>query len=170
MNEYPSVYRYVVKEKEFELYLGEISLLEGLRAVDKNIKIRVITIEAQDWDVKGWYTEEDFPSWKNVGELVAFLDKHTHEDIDDFIFINFDIELLDYGTLSSHDDAECSFSFIRKKDLIEVFTNLSDPKHRMKLADEIFNKPGTYISIDKEGEIIRYRNFDDYIIGIKMKD
>ena len=154
----PTVYLYKEKENEFELYLGEFSILDGLKAINEKLKVKLVSIGASNYKKYGWATENEFPDWKTVQEVKSFFEQE-----DEFGLIDFEIELIGYGNLSTHDDGECHFKFKHKRDLIDVVKTLSDSEHIELIVSGLLNNPDMYIEIEKSGKMNKYHSFGQYL-------
>ncbi len=158
----PSVYLYKEAESEFELYLGEFSTLNGLKAINEKLKVQLVNIGASNYKKFGWATEKEFPDWKTVKEVKSFFEQE-----DEFELIDFEIELNEFGNLSTHDDGECHFRFKKKSDLIDVVKNVTNPINRELTLAGLLNNPGMYIEIEKSSKMNKYHSFDQYLIETK---
>ena len=158
----PTIYLYREKENEFELYLGEFSTLDGLKSINEKLKIQLVNIGASNYKKYGWATEKEFPDWKTVKEVKLFFEQEG-----EFGLINFEIELIGFGNLSTHDDGECHFRFKKKSDLIDVVKNVAYPINRERTVAELLNNPGVYIEIEKSGVMNKYHSFNQYLKEIK---
>lgn len=154
----PTVYLYNKTETQFELYLGDFSTLDGLKAINEMQKVRLVSIEASNYKKFEWATEKDFPDWNTVQEVKSFFEKE-----DEFGLIDFEIDLIEFGKLWTHDDGECHFRFNKKSDLIEVVKAVSDSISREIIIAGIMDNPGMYIEIEKSGKLNKYDSFDQYL-------
>lgn len=154
----PTVYLYRERENAFELYLGEFSTFNGLSSIDENLKIRLVSVGASNYKKYGWATEKEFPNWKTVKEVKSFFEQE-----DEFGLIDFEIELIGFGNLSTHDDGECHFRFKEKRDLISVVKTVSDSKNEDLIVSGLLNNPEMYIKIGNSGQLNKYHSFDQYL-------
>lgn len=153
----PTVYLYKEKENESELYLGEFSTLDGLKAINERLKVKLVHVGASGFRKYGWATEKEFPDWKTVQEVKSFFEQE-----DEFGLIDFEIELIGFGNLFTHDDGECHFRFKEKRNLIDVVKTVSDSMNRELIVSGLLNNPGMYIEIEKSGKMNKYHSFDQY--------
>lgn len=154
----PTVYLYKENENEFELYLGEFSTLEGLKAINEKLKVKLVRIGASSYKTYGWATKKEFPDWKTVQEVKCFFEQE-----DEFGLIDFEIELIGLGNLSTHDDGECNFRFKKKKDLINAVKAVSNSMNGELIVSGLLNNPGMYIEIENSGKLSTYHSFDQYL-------
>lgn len=154
----PSVYLYRETESEFELYLGEFSTLDGLKAINEKLRVQLVSIGASNYKKYGWATENEFPDWKTVQEVKSFFEQE-----EEFGLIDFEIELTEFGNLSSHDDGECHFRFREKSSLIEVVKTVTDSINRDLILSGLLNNPDMYIEVEKSGKLSKYHSFDQYL-------
>ena len=154
----PSVYLYRETESQFELYLGEFSTLDGLKAINEKLKIKLVSIGASNYKKYGWATENEFPDWKTVQEVKSFFERE-----EEFGLIDFEIELTEFGNLSTHDDGECHFRFKDKSALIDVVKTVADSINRDLILSGLLNNPDMYIEIEKSGKLNKYHSFDQYL-------
>jgi hypothetical protein len=56
----PSIYLYRETESEFELYLGEFSTLNGLKAINEKLKVQLVSIGASNYKKFGWQQKMSF--------------------------------------------------------------------------------------------------------------
>ncbi len=154
----PTVYLYKEKKNEFELYLGEFSTLDGLKAINEKLRVKLVSIGASNYKKYGWATEKEFPDWKTVQELRSFFERE-----DEFGLIDFEIELIGFGSLSTHDDGECHFRFKEKGALIDVVKTVTDSINRDLILSGLLNNPGMYIEVEKSGKLNKFHSFDQYL-------
>ena len=159
----PNVYLYREKDKEFELYLGGFSTFDGLNSIDENLKVQLVSIGASNYKEYGWATEMQFPDWETVREVKSFF-KHEVE----FGLINFEIELEGFGILSTHDDGECHFRCVNKRDVTTIVKAVSDSMYTELIVSELLNNQGMYIEVGKSGQLKKYHSFDQYLKETKM--
>ena len=154
----PSVYLYRPLNHGFELYLGEFDTLSGLSALDEHLKVKLLSIGASSYQKYGWATEKEFPQWQTVKEVKAFF-KQTGE----FGLIEFELDLLDFGILTTHDDGACNFVFKDRKNLIDLVKKVAPPVHSELILAGLLENPGKYIEVSKNAELMIYHNFDQYL-------
>ena len=154
----PTLYLYREKENEFELYLGEFSTLNGLNSIGQNIKVKLMSIEATIYKNYGWATEKEFPDWKTVQEVKSFFEQEG-----EFGLINFEIELIGFRILSTHDDGECRFRIKKKGDMINIVKTVSESMCQELILSELLNNPGMYLKIGNSGQLNKYHSFDHYL-------
>lgn len=68
--------------------------------------MHLTSIGASNYKQFGWATEKECPNWKTIKEV-----KSLFEQEDEFGLVNFELELIGYGNLSTYDDGECHFRF-----------------------------------------------------------
>ncbi len=154
----PSLYLYKQSEKGFELYFGETSTISGLKAINDSEQIRLTAIGATLYKKYGYATEKEFPKFNKTTKLIEFFNQ-----VGEIGLIEFEIEIIGKGKMTSHDDGECHFTLKNKKDGIDILKKIT-PEHQSDLiiATLLKNK-GIYISIDSENNITRFATFDEYI-------
>lgn len=157
----PTLYMFREKDGKFELSLGEFSTLDGLKVLNEKLKVQLVRIGASSYKNYGWATEKEFPIWKTVKDVKTFFEQEGEFDL-----IDFEIELIEFGSLSTHDDGECHFVFKERKDLIDLAKTVS--KNQQVIVAEILNNPEMYIEIDSTGKINRYHSFDQYLKETKI--
>jgi len=155
---HPNLYLLRIKENKFEIYFGEFSTLDGIKLLDKDLKINITEFGATNYKNFGFANEEDIPKIETVEELVNFL-----ENVDFIDIIHCKIEVLGIGELSTHDDGECHFILNSKEIAYQLIQNASEELHKDKILSELLKHPNNYIKIDINGNIQRYFTFDDYI-------
>ena len=107
----PNVFLYKESEENYVLYCGDCSTLESLALIDANIKIKITCFSATDIQWTGWISERELPLLSTVGEVRTFL--LGKDDI--YSIIDFEADFAGIGSISTHDDGECQFSFFNKK-------------------------------------------------------
>ena len=99
-------------------------------------------------------------SFKTIGDFNGFFLNNS-----DYYIHNCDIELGNGINISSHDDEEVSVQFPCDNSDQIIIDNISE-KYNLdkKIIGILKNKPGHYIAIDKQNNIIGdFKNFDDYV-------
>lgn len=133
--------------------------------INENLKVKLVSIGATNFKNFGWATKKEFPNWKTVQEVLLFFEKEG-----EFGLIDFEIDLIDFGNLSTHDDGECHFIFKEKKDLIDVVKTAADSINQKLIVSGLINNPGMYIEIDKSGKLNKYHSFDQYLKETENKN
>ena len=154
----PSVYLYQASEERHTLYLGEFSTLDGLFLLVEDTCLNVVSFGATDIKGNGWTTEKDLPKLSTVSELRVFLNRHR-----DLAIVDFEAELVGIGSISTHDDGECHFSFLDKEMCFIVLERATPQQFSKLLAKALTSNPGSYVTCDIEGRIAKYPNFDQYL-------
>lgn len=154
---YPKVYLLKEIDKKYEIYLGEFSTLDGLKLLDKNIKINIEELGATNYKNFGLATESDIPKCNTIGEFSSFV-----ENVDFIDIIHCKIKLFETGSLSTHDDEECHFTLDSKEKTFDLIKNASPIVYQDKILSELINNQNKYIAIDLNGNLKRYFTFDDY--------
>ncbi len=154
---HPKVYLYREQDEYFELYLGGFSTLDGLKAIDPNLKVELIEIGATSYKRYGFATEKEFPNWERVQELISFMEAEG-----EFGLIHFEIEIIGLGYLSTHDDGECHFRFKDRRDLINVVKVVAS-NYQDQLVAALLDNPNSYIVIKESGQLSKYHSFDSYL-------
>jgi len=153
-----SLFLYREQQGQFELHLSEFSTLDGLKAIDEDLNVKLIGVGASGYKNYGWATEKEFPNWNTVKEIKSFFE--LDEEIG---LIDFEVEFLGYGRLSTHDDGECNFRFRNKGDLINVLKKVVPPAKQDVVISALLNNPDKYIKLDKSGNLNKYHTFDQYV-------
>lgn len=140
-------------------YFLEMSTLQATTLLPNDTKIVAIKITAYTNDKK-YLDERISKNFKTIGDFNAFFQNNSNYYIHD-CKIEFENEIY----LGSHDDGEASFQFLHDNSSINIINNIFE-KYKLdkKLIDFIKNKPGHYITIDKNNNITGdFRNFEDYV-------
>ena len=154
----PKVYLYRKKDKEYELYLGEYSTLDGLKAVNSKLKVNLLNIGATLYRQYGYAVVNDFPTWNTVKDVILFFEKEN-----EFGLIEFKIKLGEIGYLSTHDDDECHFILNDKQDLISIIKYVTNIKNQQLLIAGLLNNPSRYIKVNKFDKLDIYYSFEHYL-------
>jgi hypothetical protein len=154
----PSVYLYQVSEECHELYLGEFSTLDGLCLFAEAAPLSLVDFGATDSKGYGWSSAKDLPRLSTVGELKVFLNRYS-----DLNLIDFEAELVGIGSISSHDDGECHFSFPDKEKCFAVLERAAPQQFYKLLGSTLMSNPGSYVTCDAEGKIAKYPTFEHYL-------
>lgn len=158
----PNVFLYKESEKNYVLYFGNYSTLESLALIDANIKIEITCFIATDIQDTVWISEKELPLLSTVGEVRTFL--LGKDDI--YSIINFEADFADIGSVSTHDDGECQFSFFNKKTCLDILKMITPSQFSDLIIKELLNNPDSYITCSANGEIVKYRSFDEYLTDI----
>ena len=153
----PSLYLYKQNQNGIELYFKEISTVDGLKAIDKSDKIKLTSIGATLYKDYGFATEKEFPEFNQANELVDFLNQAGEIGL-----IDFEIEIIGKGKMTSHDDGECHFTLKNKNDGIEILKNITPEFQSDLIIATLLNNNGIYVSIDSENNIRKFATFDNY--------
>ena len=154
----PSLYLYKETENGLELYFNEISTIDGLKAIEKSDKIKLTSFGATLYKNYGFATQKEIPEFYKTDELIDFLNKAGEIGL-----IDFEIEIIGKGRMSSHDDGECHFTLKNKKDGIEILKKNTPENQSELIVATLLKNDGIYIAIDSENNIKRFATFDDYI-------
>ena len=77
--------------------------------------------------------------------------------------IDLEMQIEGFGSLSSHDDNECSFRTPSRAPRMALLYRLAPPAHGVRIAAAVLGSPGLYVSCSPDGEISRYSSFDDWL-------
>ncbi len=154
----PSVYLYKESIGGVELYLGEFSTLQGLSLLEPEAELQLTNLSATCYKEFGWATERDLPKLSNVKAVIAFLKNEGNIGI-----VEFESELPNIGSLSTHDDGECHFRLKSKSLAISILTQVAPEKERDVLINQLLNNQDFYITCDNSGVINKFGSFDDYL-------
>jgi len=113
---------------------------------------------ATQYKKHGWATEKEIPSLNTVGEAISFIT--SEEDIG---LIDFVVELVGFGTLSTHDDGECHFVMSSKEQCLRLMKATILQENRDKLINKLFGNPDQYFAATSSGVIVQYRTFKEYL-------
>lgn len=155
---YPKVYFLVEKDDKYEIYFGEYSTLDGIKLLDKDLKIKIEEFGATNYKNFGFATENDIPKLETIGEFISFL-----ENVDFIDIIHCKIKLIEIGNLSTHDDGECHFILDSKERTFDLIKKSSPIAYQDKILSELINNQNKYITIDLNGNVEIYFTFHDYI-------
>lgn len=137
----------------------EMSTLQATTLLphDKNIVSTKIVAYTDDNKYLDEHTTESF---KTIGDFNDFFLNNL-----DYYIHNCDIELEDGINLGSHDDGEVSIQFLSDNSDQTIIDNIFEKFNLdKKLISTLKNKPGHYIAIDKQGNVVGvYKNFEDYL-------
>lgn len=154
----PSLYLLEPQGDAVALYCNGISTLLGLKALDPSDRIKLITIGATCYQNFGFATEADFSPFNQVQELIAFL--HHEGEIG---LIDFEVEIIGKGKMSTHYDGECHFIMNSQKDVISILKKLTPDAQSNLIIATLLQNQGIYISIDEHHQLSKYASFDAYI-------
>ncbi len=154
----PSLYLYKETENGIELYFGEISTVDGLKAIDKSDEIKLTTIGATLYKNYGFATEKEFPVFNKTDELIKFLNQAGEIGL-----IDFEIEIIGKGKMSSHDDGECHFMLESKKDVIEILKKITPEFQSDLIIATLLKNNGIYVSINSKNKVRKFATFDEYV-------
>ncbi len=145
--------------EEIGLYLGEWSTLQGLLLIEGNPVVRsVVAHPEEDWDEWARISE-----CRDLAELIAFLrnasDRHWGGLID------FEVDLQDFGSLSTHDDGECHFS-VRSEASAKALVQKANPQWTEAIWQSLRENSGAYLSCNDAGKIEVFADFDAYISSL----
>ncbi len=155
---HPKVYLLAEKDNKYEIYFGEFSTLDGIKLLNKNLKIKFEEFGATNYKKIGFATENDIPKLESIEELINFLENEDYIDI-----INCKIEIVGIGKLSTHDDGECCFTLDSKEMTFDLIKKTAPIVYQDKILSELINNQNKYIIIDSNGNVERYFTFKDYI-------
>jgi hypothetical protein len=155
---YPSVYLYKETQNGYNLYLGEVSTLEGVSLLPNEIEVELIEAGATNYKKYGWATEKELPKFRTIKEIINFL-----KDEEDIGLINFEIELVGIGVLRTHDDGECHFILKDKSTAIDLIKSIAPENYKTMILSTLLENSGMYISVDQSGGIRKYYTFDQYL-------
>jgi len=154
----PSVYLYKETDQGFEIYFGQCSTLEGLSLFDPATKLVVTEFGATCYKKFGWATENDIPSFENVGDFVSFLESEG-----DIGIVGFDALMPEVGTLGTHDDAECHFVLQSKHLCMSILKAVIPARYCDMLINKLMSNQGLYLTCSKNGIVTKYSSFDEYV-------
>lgn len=140
-------------------YFLEMSTLQAttLLSQDKKIVSAKIVVYTDDKEYLDEYTTASF---KTIGDFNDFFLSNPN-----YYIHNCDMELEDGINLGSHDDGEVSLQFSSGNSDQTIIDNIFEKYNLDKNLIEILKtKPGNYICIDKQNNIVEdFKNFDDYL-------
>jgi len=146
------------------MQVQSISTIDGLKALAESDEIRIISIGATHYKDYGFATEKEFPKFTNPVQLVDFFSQEEEIGL-----IDFKIEIVNKGSMSSHDDGECNFKLKHKSDAISILKKVA-PVHQVNLIlAALLSNNGIYISIDESGTIKKFATFEDYLKRVENK-
>ena len=155
---YPKVYLFRERNNKYELYFGEFSLLDGIKLLDKSLKIKFEEFGATNYKNFGFATENDIPKLETIDDFIKFLETEDFIDI-----INCKIELIGIGKLSTHDDKECNFILDSKEITFDLIKKSSPSIYQDKILSKLINNHNKHIAIDLNRNVEIYFTFDEYI-------
>jgi hypothetical protein len=154
----PSVYLYNETDKDYELYLGGYSTLEGLSVFDESASLSITSFGATLYKKYGWATEKELPQLDSVGSLIKFLKLEG-----DIGIIDFKAVLPELGTFGTHDDGECNYVLKSKHQCMSVLKTVINPQHSDMFINKLVSNPGLYLTCNKSGKVAKYSSFDEYL-------
>lgn len=154
----PSLYLYKQNENGVELYFNEVSTIDGLKAIDKSDEIKLSSIGATLYKDYGFATEKEFPEFNKTDALIEFLNQAGEIGL-----IDFEIEIIGKGKMSSHDDGECHFKLENKKYGIEILKKITPEFQSDLIIATLLKNNGIYVSIDSKNNIRKFATFDEYV-------
>ncbi|WP_049723846.1 hypothetical protein [Gilvimarinus polysaccharolyticus] len=154
----PDIYLYNETDKGFELYLGECSTQEGLSLFDQKTELSIVSFGATSYKKYGWATESEIPSLKSVEAVLNFLESEG-----DVGLVEFEAELPEIGSFSSHDDGECHFIMKSKHSCISALKVALPSQYSDMLINKLVSNPGLYFTCSNSGVVIKYGAFDEFI-------
>jgi hypothetical protein len=157
MSATPSTYLLEERNSKFILYLGEYSSEQGMSLVPRDLEIMNISLGTTDYKNLNWATESDFPTFTTSGELLDFLDSN------EVLFLTFEVDFKDYGSLRTHDDGECHFELLNKSDVVKLIKKSAPEQYSELILAKLLEFPNKYLTINSKGEIQVYHTFDQYL-------
>ncbi len=152
------LYLYEEKENSIKLYFGETSTLEGLNALEKKSKIKIVAFGATLYKNYGWASEKELPNFNQVEELIEFLKNEG-----DIGLIDFELEIVGKGKMTSHDDGECKFILNDKKYGIGILKRLTPENQSDFIIGTLLKNKGIYVTVDSENNVQKFSSFDEFI-------
>ena len=152
------VYLYKEYDSKFELYIGNLSTIDGLMLFKGNEEIQLKEFGATNYKTFGWTTQNDLPEFKVINDLILFFQMES-----DVGLIEFEIEFKNEDTFSSHDDGECKLVLNSKEKIFDIIRNVSPLIYQDKILSALVQNQNKYITIDKRGNIQIFFSFEDYI-------
>ncbi len=140
------------------LSFGEVSTVVGLSAIEKSEKINVISIGALFYKNYGYATEEELPKFETITQWIEFLTQEENIGL-----IDFKIEIIGKGTMSSHDDGDCTFLLNDKKSAMNILKKLTPDYQSQFIISALLKNKGIYISVDENNTVKKFAKFDDYL-------
>jgi hypothetical protein len=140
-------------------YFLEMSTFQATTLLPHDKKIVSTKIVSYTDDNKN-LDEHTTESFKTIGDFNDFFLNNP-----DYYIHNCNIELEDGINLGSHDNGEVSVQFPSDNSDQTIIDNIFEKYNLDKNLIEILKtKPGHYITIDKQNNIVGdFKNFDDYI-------
>ena len=154
----PSVYLYKKSERGFELYLGDFSTLDGLRCLDPQSEAKITSFGASGYKKFGWATENEIPELNTVAEIIEFFKSEGEIGL-----IDFTATVQNTGSLHTHDDSECHFILLEKKQILAILKIAAPIEYSGLIFNKLVENPDFYIKFDEFGKMHRYKTFDDYL-------
>ncbi len=154
----PSLYLYKKTKNTIQLYFGEISTINGLKALNGDEKIKLISIGATMYKKYSWASKKEFPSFNTICKLTNFFNK-----VGDIGLIDFEMEIIGKGKMLSHDDGECSFYLNDEKYAMKILKKLTPNPKSDFIISKILENEGYYILVDEENTIKKFKTFEEYI-------
>lgn len=152
------VYLYKEYDSRFELYIGNLSTIDGLMLFKGNERVQLKTFGATNYKTFGWTTQNDLPEFKVINDLILFFQRES-----DVGLIEFEIEFKNEDRFSSHDDGECKLVLNSKEKIFDIIRNVSPLIYQDKILSTLVQNQNKYITIDKKGNIQIFFSFEDYI-------
>lgn len=140
------------------LYAAPLSTTDALELFDPSATTRVTEFGATGFRTLGWATVADLPSLPDVASLRSFLDADSPLGL-----IEIEVQIEGFGSLSSHDDGECSFRSPSRGPPMAFLMRLAPPTHAGRLTAAVLANPGLYVACSSSGDIARYSSFDDWL-------
>jgi hypothetical protein len=150
------VYFYKEYDSKCELYVGNLSTIDGLMLFKGNEEIQLKTFGATNYKTFGWTTENDLPQFKIINDLILFFQQEPDVGLIEFDFKNGD-------RFSSHDDGECKLVLNSKEKIFNIIRNISPLIYQDKVLSSLMQNQEKYITIDKKGDIKIFFSFEDYL-------
>ncbi len=128
-----------------------------MSVLPRDLEILNISLGTTDYKNHSWATESDFPTFRTSGELLEFMNSN------DVLFLTFEVDFKDYGSLSTHDDGECHFELLNKSDTIELIKKSTPEQHSSLILAKLLELPNKYLTVNSNGELQVYHTFDQYL-------
>ena len=154
----PDVYFYKETITGVELYLGELTTLNGLYCLDPRYEACITSFGASSFQSFGWATEKELPELKTVADITSFFESEGEIGL-----IEFEATIQDVGILSSHNDRECHFKFTEAKQYLSILKKAAPLEYAMLIFNKLIENPNCYLKFDEFGTMTKYQSFQKYL-------
>jgi len=138
-----------VAEGDYRLHVAGLSAAEGVSLLDPQQALRVRCFGATGYERYGWATEKDLPSLGSVVDLQGLVARPG------LGLLELEVELLDFGGLTSHDDSSCSFRVNTRGALLALMNALFPAAHAGRSIHTLLSNSGVYFAWSEAGGLAR---------------